>query len=161
MTPATQKLLIGSTLGVSAIAAYSYVRSITRAQAQLQIIPNVKIHKLGWDGLMLRIDALMKNPTQGRFTIKFPFIELFHNNEMIGSSQVINKDIHIIPFGQVLVEGMMVNIPVFNIGSTAYQIIQSLINDKPIVFTIAAITTVSLGWTSIAYESRKDITLKQ
>ena len=161
MTPTSQKLLIGSVVGAGAIAAYSYVRSITRAQAQLQIIPNVKIHKLGWDGLTLRIDALMKNPTQGSFTIKFPFIELFYNGDMIGSSQVINKDIHIIPFGQVLVEGMMVNIPVFNMGSTAYKIIQALLNDKPITFTIAAITTVSLGWTSIAYESRQDITLKQ
>ena len=157
----TGKIILGTAIGVGAIAAISYAKSIGRAQAQLQIIPNVRIHKLAMDGLTLRIDALLKNPTQASFKIKFPFIEIIHNGVLIGSSQVINKDINIPPFGQVMIEGMMVNVSVISLATSVYDIIRGLLNNVPVTFTVGVITTVILGWTSVAYEHKQDFTLKR
>ena len=161
MTSNTGKLMLGGAVGIGLIAAYSYARGITRAQAQLQIVPNVRIHKLGLDGLTFRVDALLKNPTQAGFSIKFPFIEIVHKGVLVGSSQVINSDVKIPPFGQVMIEGLMVNIPVVSLATTVYDIINALLNHQPEVFTIGVITTVSLGWTSVAYEHKQDFTFQK
>ena len=157
----TNKILAGSILGLGAVATIAYLNRINRAQVQLQVIPNASIHQLSIDGLTIRVDALLKNPTGASFKIKYPFIELTHKNVLVGSSQVINKDIKIPAYGQVLIKDMMVKIPVLSFFSVVYDMIKALMNNQSIVFTVGVITTVDLGWTQVAYEHKQDLTIKK
>jgi hypothetical protein len=154
------KLIAGTVVGAGVIAGLRYFTNIERAQAQLQIVPNMYVHKLSLEGLVLRIDALLKNPTNATFTLKYPFIEITHKKILVGSSQVVNKDIRIPAFGQVLIQGMMVSIPVIGFVSVVFDLVTSLSNREPVILNVGVITTVDLGWTQVAYEHRQDITLK-
>ena len=158
---ATNKIIAGTVIGAGAIAAIAYFKNINRAQAQLQIIPNASIYKLSMEGLVVKVDALLKNPTGASFKLKYPFIELTHKNVLVGSSQVINKDIKIPPYGQVLIQNMMVKIPVLSFFSVVYDLIKSLMNKQSIAFTVAVITTVDLGWSQVAYEHKQDLIIKK
>jgi len=155
------KIITGTVAGAGVIAVVRYFSNIERAQAELQIVPNMYVHKISLEGLVLRIDALLKNPTNASFTLKYPFIEITHKNTLVGSSQVVNKDIRIPEFGQVLIQGMMVSIPVIGFVSVVFDLITSLNNHEPVILNVGVITTVDLGWTQVAYEHRQDITLKK
>jgi len=157
----TNKIIAGTIVGAGALAAVAYFKNIKRAQAELQIIPSANIHQLSLEGLTIRVDALLKNPTGASFKIKYPFIELSHNNQLIGSSQTINKDIKIPAYGQVLIKDMMVKVPISGFFTVAFDIVKALMNKQAIKFTVGVITTVDLGWTQIAYEHKQDITLKK
>ena len=158
---ATNKIIAGTVIGAGALAAIAYFRNINRAQAQLQVIPNASIYKVNLEGLTVKVDALLKNPTGASFKIKYPFIQLTHKNVLVGSSQAINKDIKIPAYGQVLIQDMMVKIPVLSFFSVVYDMIQSLLNNQSIVFNVAVITTVDLGWSQVAYEHKQDLTIKK
>ena len=155
------KLIAGTVIGAGAIAAIAYFRNVKRATAQLQVVPNAMIHKLSLEGLTIRVDALLKNPTGASFKVKYPFIELTHKNVLVGSSQVVNKDIKIPAYGQVLIQDMMVEIPVLSFFTVIYDAIKSLMNKQSIVFTVAVITTIDLGLTQVPFEHKKDLTVKK
>lgn len=157
----TNKIIAGTVLGAGAVAVIAYFKNINRAQAQLQVIPNASIYQLSLEGLTVKVDALLKNPTGASFKIKYPFIQLTHKNVLVGSSQVVNKDIKIPAYGQVLIKDMMVKIPVLSFFSVVYDMVQSLLGNQSIVFTIAVITTVNLGWTEVAFEHKQDLTVKK
>ena len=158
---ATNKIIAGTVIGAGVIAAIAYFRNINRAQEQLQVIPNASIYKLSLEGMTIKVDALLKNPTGASFNLKYPFIELTHKNELVGSSQVINRDIKIPAYGQVLIQDMMIKIPVLSFFSAAYDMAKALMNKHPIVFTVSVITTVDLGWKQIAYEHKQELTLRK
>ena len=87
----TNKIITGALIGGGVIAGYSYYLKMRRTEAQLQVIPNAGIDKVNWDGITIRLDFLLKNPTKGSFSIKFPFIKLTYKDSLVGSSQVVNQ----------------------------------------------------------------------
>lgn len=154
------KAITGAVVGVGLLAGVVWYSRIKRAGAQLQVIPHANIHQLSLEGLTIRVDALLKNPNGASFKIKYPFIEVMHNGVLAGSSQVINKDIKIPAYGQVLIKDIMMKIPVLSFFSVMYDVVKSLLNNKAIVFNVGVITTIDLGVTQVPFEHRQDLTLK-
>jgi hypothetical protein len=155
------KIIAGTVVGAGVLAVIAYFKNISRAQAQLQVIPTANIHKLSLEGFAIRVDALLKNPTGASFKIKYPFVKVEHKGLLVGSSQVIDKDITIPAYGQVFIQGIIVNIPVLSVFSTLFDIAKSLMNDKPVTFLVGVITTVDLGWKQVAYEHRQELNVKK
>ncbi len=158
---AITKIVAGTVIGAGVIAGINYVRGITRAQAQLQIVPSIYLHKISLEGLVIRVDALLKNPTKASFKIKYPFIEIMHSGKLIGSSESVNKNISIPSYGQVMIKDIMITIPTLNFFSIISDLLLSINNNEPVVLNVGVITTVDLGWTQTAYEHRQDLTLKK
>src|SRR5215813_2921585 len=100
----SRSLLTITLIGGGLIAGYSYYVKMKKTSAELEVIPDAGIHSLNWDGITIRLNLLLKNPTKGSFSIKFPFIKLIYKGAMIGSSEVVNKDIEIPAFGQAKVD---------------------------------------------------------
>lgn len=155
------KILAGTVLGAGTLAAIAYLRNIKRAQAQLEIIPVINIHQLSLEGLTIRVDALLKNPTGASFKIKYPFVKLNHKDALLGSSQAVNKDIKIPAFGQVMIKDIMIKVPVLSFFSVGYDIIKALMNKQQVTVSISVITTADLGVSQIAIEHKQDMTLKK
>lgn len=155
------KYITGTAIGAAILAAIAYFKNVKRAQAELEIVPVINIHKLDLSGLTVRVDALLKNPTGASFKIKYPFIKLTHKDAVLGSSQAVNKDIQIPAFGQVMIKDMMVNVPVLSFFSVGYDIIKALMNKQPIVISVSVITTADLGFSQVAIEHKQDMTLKK
>ena len=155
------KLLAGTMLGAGVIAGVGYVKRLRQAQGDMEIIPTANLYSLNWEGVTIRIDVLLKNPTKGSFSIKFPFIKLIYKGTSIGSSQAVNKDIKITPFSEVKVENIMVRIPVTSVFSVVFALVKSFHNKEPVKLTIKTTTVVDIGITSIPYQSEQEVTVKK
>lgn len=157
----TGKILAGVVIVGGAIAGGSYFFNMRRASVQLEVIPKAYIHSLSWSALKIRVDALLKNPTRASFRVKFPYIRFTYGDTLLGSSQVIDKDITIPAYGQVVIDGMMVELPVLSLLSGAYNVIKALHEKKPVTLKATVITTINLGWSRVPYDSSTDIVLKK
>src|SRR5688572_26739652 len=111
----TTKILTSTAAGALAIAGWSYVNNLKRAAAELEVVPKASIYQLSWDALTVRVDILLKNPTKGSFSLKFPFVKLLYKDTTVGSSQAVNKEIKIPSYGEVVIEKMMVQIPITSV----------------------------------------------
>jgi hypothetical protein len=155
------KIVTGGVLGAGAIAGWSYIKNLKTASAELEIQPTVNIHKLAWDGLTLRLDLKLKNPSKGSFSIRFPYVKLFYKDTLIGSSNVVDKEIKIPAFGEVAIDKIMIQIPMTNVFSVAFALIKALTGGEATMLTIRTITTINLGIINLPYEDKQDITIKK
>jgi hypothetical protein len=155
------KILAGTAIGAGLVAGISYYLNIRRAQATLEVKPEAYIHKLDWNGLTIRVDVLLKNPTRASFKIKFPYIRVETKNTMLGSSQVINKDIKIPPYGEAYIKDIMIVIPVLSFFSVIYDLIKELKAKQPISLFVKTETTIELGWANLPFEDKKEVVIKK
>jgi hypothetical protein len=157
----TKKIIVGGLVGAGAIAGYSYYVKMKKTQAELEVVPNASIYEVNLNGITIRLDLLLKNPTKGSFSIKFPFVKLKHKDSLVGSSQVVNKDIKIPAFGQAKIEKILVNVPILSIFSVSSSILKAIQSKDEVKITATLITTIDLGWTKLPFEESHEITLKK
>ncbi len=157
----TKKLLTATLIGGGLIAGYSYYLKMKRTKAELEVIPDAKLYRVNWDGIVIQIDVLLKNPTKGSFSIKYPFIKLRYKDTLIGSSQVVNKDIKIPAFGEAKIEKILVTIPIVSIFSVSSSILKAIKNKEPLTIKATMVTTIDLGFTKIPFEESHEVTLKK
>lgn len=157
----TKKLIVGGLVGAGAIAGYSYYLKMKKTQAELEVVPEATIHEVNLNGITIRLDLLLKNPTKGSFSIKFPFVKLKYKDSLVGSSQVVNQDIKIPAFGQIKIEKILVNVPMISIFSVSSSILKAVQSKEEVKITATLITTIDLGWTKLPFEESHEITLKK
>ena len=155
------KVLAGTFLGAGVIAGVGFIKRLRQAQSEMEIIPTANLYSLNWEGVTIRVDVLLKNPTRGSFSIKYPFIKLIYKGTTIGSSQAVNKDIKIAAFGEAKVEKILVQIPVTSVFSVVFALVKSFHNKEPVKLTIKSTTVVDIGITSIPYQSEQEVTVKK
>lgn len=155
-----KKILVGTGIGAGVVGIIAYVSRLKRTSVQLETVSSAKIHSLKMDGLTVRVDVKLKNPTSGTFKIKFPFVKVLYKEKTVGSSQVINKDIQIPAYGEAVIEGIMIKIPFTGLLSVGAGLYKLLVNKEPAPIFVKTISTIDLGWKTIPYESTDDITLK-
>lgn len=155
------KILTGTVIGAGAIAGWSYVKNLKKAQAELEVVPKASIYQLSWDGVTIKVDVLLKNPTKGSFSVKFPFVILLYKDATIGSSQAINKEIKLPSYGEVMIDKIMVQIPMTSVFSVVFNLIKALLNRETIQLTVRTLTHINLGWVVLPYESKQEVTIKK
>ena len=154
------KIILGTGVGAGLVAAISYVSGLKRTSAQLESVASASIHSLKLDGLTIRIDVQLKNPTETALKIKYPFIKVLFKDKVIGTSKVINKDISIPKNGEAKISGIMITIPVTGLLSLGGGIFSLVTKKLPAPIFVKTITTIDLGWKKIPYEKTDDNTLK-
>ena len=154
-----KKLTVGTLVGGAVIGTTVYVLRLTKMNAELETIPMVKIHKLDFSGLTLRVDVQLKNPTRTPFKIKFPFIKLVYKGTTVGSSQVVDKDIQIPAFGEAVINQIMIKVPLMNIFSLSGGLIRALQNKEGVKLDVKTLSTIDLGWKKVPYSKVDTITL--
>jgi hypothetical protein len=157
----TKKIIVGGLVGAGAIAGYSYFLKMKKTQAELEVVPEATIHEINLNGITIRLELLLKNPTKGSFSLKFPFVKLKYKDSLIGSSQVVNQDIKIPAFGQVKIEKILVNVPILSIFSVSSSILKAIQGKEEVKITATLLTTLDLGWTKLPFEESHVITLKK
>jgi hypothetical protein len=157
---AAKKIIIG-TIVVGAIAGgVVYASRLNKMSEELVVVPTVRVHKIAADGITIRVDARLKNPTRSRVKIKFPFVKLYYKDSVIGSSQAVDKDIEIPSYGEAVVEAMMVNIPFLGLFSLAGDLMKSLQDGTGVKVGVKTMSVINLGWKKVPYEDFQEYTLK-
>lgn len=156
-----KKLFTIALIGGGAIAGYSYYLRMKKTEAELEIIPDARLQEVNWDDITIRIDLLLKNPTKGSFSIKFPFVKLTYKGALVGSSEVMNKDIIIPAYGQAKIEKIMVNLPILSIFTVSSSILKAIQNNEQVKITATLITTIDLGISKLPFEESHEVILKK
>jgi hypothetical protein len=154
------KIIFGTTIGAGIAGAVAYAMRLKRTSAELESIASAKIHALKLDGLTVRIDVQLKNPSSSSLKIKFPFVKIIYANKVIGSSKVINKDITIPAYGEAKIDGIMITMPITGLVSLGGGFYNLLVKKQPAKIFVKTITTIDLGWKKFPYEKTEDNTLK-
>ena len=147
-------------LGTGVVLTGGYLLKMSRTSANIETEIKAKIHSLKLSGIMIRVDAKLKNPTDGTLKIKYPFVKLSFQNSTIGSSQVVNQNITIPSFGEANIEGVMINIPLTGIFSVAMDLLKSLKTGTGVKVMIKVVTTIYTTFSTIPYEYEVEQTLK-
>ena len=127
-----KKIAIGTGIGGAVVAATTWLFRLKRASVNMEVVPEIKLHKFDLTGLYIRIDLQLKNPTRTAFKIKYPFVKLSYKGTSVGSSQVVNQDITLPPFGEAQISAIMVRIPILNIFSSAGKLVSAIKNNEQI-----------------------------
>jgi hypothetical protein len=155
------KILTTTVVGAGAYAGWSYLKNLKTAGAELEVLPKATVHQLSWDGLTIRLDVLLKNPTKGSFSLKFPFVKLLYKDTVIGSSTPVDKDIKLPAYGQIMIDKIMVQIPMVGVFSLAFTLVKALIAGGSETLTVRTLTTINLGIIKLPYETKQEITIKK
>lgn len=156
-----KKILIGTGIGAVVVGGITYIRRLGRTMNELVVIPTVSVHKLALQGITLRVDVKIKNPTRTEVKLKYPFVKLIYKDSAIGSSQAINKDITIPSYGEVMIDSIMIDVPLLGVFSLAGDLLKAIQVGTPVKMTVKTISTIDLGWKQLPYEDSQEITLKK
>jgi hypothetical protein len=155
------KILTTGAVSAGAIVGWSYFKNLKKASTELEVIPKASLQSLSWDGLTIRLDVLMKNPTKGSFSIKFPFVKLLYKETVIGSSQAIDKNIKIPAYSEAMIDKMLIQIPMISVFSVVFTIIKALFNNDAIKLTVRTMTTIDIGLFQLPYDDRQEVSIKK
>jgi hypothetical protein len=147
-------------IGAGILLGGGYLLRINRTSANLEVEVNSQLLSLKLTGLSVRINAKIKNPTNGSLRIKYPFVKLLFKGETLGSSQAIDKDITIPKFGEANIDGIIINIPLTGIFSIAMDLLKALKTNEGVKVHVKVITTVFTTFSSLPYEIEIEQTLK-
>lgn len=154
-----KKILLGLGIGGGVVAGGMYLWRLNKTSVNLEIVPSVKLHKLDLQGLVLRVDVLLKNPTRTGLKLKFPFIRLMIKGSSIGSSQAVNQDIALPAFGEAKFEAIMIRIPMFSLLSTAKGLLQAVQQNEAFKIGVTTMTTIDLGMKQVPFEKTDEVQL--
>ncbi len=156
-----KKIIAGTGIGAAVVAAAVWLFRLKRASVNMEVVPTIQLHKFDLTGLYIRIDLQLKNPTRTIFKIKYPFVKLSYQGTSVGSSQVVNQDITLPPFGEAQISAIMVRIPILNIFSSAGKLLSAVKNNESIQMEVTTISTIDIGVQKIPYKKTDTLTLKK
>lgn len=154
-----KKIIVGTGISAGIVGLVAYFSRLNRTSTELESVATAKLHSLKLDGLTIRIDVQLKNPTNSSFKIKFPFVKVLYKDKTIGTSQVINKDITIPAYSEAMVEAIMVKIPVTGLLSLGGGLFNVLTKKEAVNIAVKTISTIDLGWKQMPYEKTENSTL--
>lgn len=147
-------------LGTGVVLTGGYLLKMGRTSSNIEAVIKASIHSLKLSGITIRVDAKLKNPTDGTLKLKYPFVKLAYKDSTIGSSQAINQDITIPKYGEANIESIMINIPLTGIFSVAMDLLKSLKTGAGIKVMITIVTTIYTTFSSIPYQYEVEQILK-
>lgn len=133
-------------LGVGALAALygaSYMVKLHRFSTELETVTKVTIHKVSLNGIELRIDVTLKNPSGGSLRVKQPFVKLIYKDSTVATSQVKNTDISIGKFSEVKMEPVMITISFMTLATKFPALLTEYRNAGQINMVVKTITTIN------------------
>lgn len=156
-----KKALIAVAAGTGLYALWNYFSGLKRTDAELETVVSMKVHKLDFKGLVVRVDVTLKNPAEGSFKVKYPFVKLLYKGVVVGTSTVVDRDIPLEKYSEAVADKIMIAIPIRSIFSASAGMIQSLAKEEPIKLEAKTISTIDLGWKKIPYEKTEEMILKK
>lgn len=155
-----KRIGIISGIGAGVVGLFTYASRLNKASSNLETVVKANIHSIKLEGVTIRIDVQIKNPSSVGFKIKYPFLKVVFKDSVVGTSKVIDKTISIPKNGEVNIEGIMILIPYTGLLSVGAGFLKALTQNDSAIITVKTITNVDLGWKKLPYEKSNDIILR-
>ena len=139
------KLIVGGGAIAAAMGIAWYIR-MHRLSSELETVTKVSIWKVELLGLELRIDVLLKNPSGGSVTIKYPFVKMSSGGKDI--------DFDIPAFGQKQLDPIYITLGYFTLATSVPELLAQYRKNGKITLTVQTITTLN---NLLAYSKSEEI----
>ena len=146
-------------LGAGTLAALygaSYMLKLNRFSQELETVTKASIHKVSLQGIELKIEVTLKNPSGGSVRVKQPFVKMIYNDETLISSQVENVDIEVRKFSEVTMKPIMINIGFITLATKVPTLLKEYRDTGQIDLVVETITTIN---DKLPYRKVDNITL--
>lgn len=153
------KYIIGTLVGSGLIWAISRLLSKKKVGDKLNTKISGAVHSMNLQGLTLRLNIELINPTEGTLTIKHPYIKVQFNGKDIASSAIQNKALDIAPFATMPLDPIYLNVPVLGLFSLGRGLWSLLMKQQAATITTITYTSIYLGGGFRSYEKTDTIPL--
>jgi hypothetical protein len=143
--------------GLALAVGVPYLVNLNRLSVEIETVTKISIYKVKLDGVELKIEVTLKNPTKGSITIKFPFVKMMSEGKVFATSEVRDQDISLNAFSQVSVPPIFVNLSWMNLATTLPSILKKMRNNEPVSIQARTITTIN---GRIPYSKEDSVILK-
>lgn len=151
----TKFILIGAG-AAAAVYGASYLMKLNRLSNELESVTKVSIHKVSLNGIDLRIDVTLKNPSGGSIQVKYPFVKMLYGGSTIASSKIKDVNIPISKFSEVSLEPVMINIGFLGLATTVPALLKEYRDTGKLNLIVKTVTTIN---DSFPYTKTDNITL--
>lgn len=158
-----RKILIGTGIlaGIGGLVwGINYLLGKKNVGDKLDTVTTAMVHSIKLNGLTLRIDVILKNPTQGTLTIKQPYVKVLFEKKVIGTSQIQDKVIEISKYGSKPIDPIYLTIPATGLLTLGDGLLKLLVKKQPATITTITMTAIKVGNKFLSYEKPDVITLK-
>lgn len=155
------KILLGTGIGAGVLYLLSNLLGKKKLGDRLDSITSASIHSLDLKGLTVRVDVVLKNPTEHSIRIKQPYVRVLAGDKLIGSSQVVDQVIEIKAYGATpLKDPIFIQVPLSGLLSAGKAFYQALSKNQPVTIGVDTLSSIDLGGRWIGYQKRDLIPLK-
>jgi hypothetical protein len=157
------KIIIGTTIGAGILLALKYLSGLKKTGDKLDTVTTVHLQPIKPNGLSftLRIDVLLKNPTEGTLTIKQPYVKVLYGTKEIGTSQIVNKEIEIPAYSPKALDPIFLTVPASGLLTLGDGLFKVLIKKQPAQITTLTMTSIKVGGSFNEYTKTDVTTLNQ
>lgn len=145
-------IVIGTALGAGLVWVVSSFMSKKKVGDKLDTKVKVMVHSINFNGLTLRIDVTLINPTEGTLTIKQPYIKVLFRNKDIGTTQLENKQVEIPAYSPKQLDPIFLTIPATGLFSLGDGLLKLLLKKIPVQITTKIFTSIYIAGGFKSYE---------
>lgn len=127
----------------------------------LDTVTKVNVHSIKTNGVTLRVDVILKNPTEGSLTIKQPYIKLKYGTKDLGTSKIENKLVTIAPYSETPMDPIYFTIPLISLFAIGSALSKALKDPKGATITATIMSGIKLGSKYKSYSRTEDFHLKR
>lgn len=112
------------------------------AGRQLEFVPTLSVHRIGLDGITLRVDTLVKNPGSTTLRIQQPHVKLRYQNSDLGSSQPSPSVKTFSAHASGAFDAIYISLPATNLILSAPSLIRDVAQNKAVSLEVQIRTKV-------------------
>lgn len=137
------KYILISAGTLAALYGASYLLKLNRLSNELETVTKASIHKVSIQGIDLRIEVTLKNPSGGTVRVKQPFVKMIHNKATVVSSQMENVNIDVPKFSEVVMKPIDINIGFLTMAMKVPALLKEYRDTGQINMVVETITTIN------------------
>jgi hypothetical protein len=132
-------ILIGAA-GIATLFGADYLYKLRRLDRELLVDTSLSLKSISLSSLSVGITVTLKNPTPGTMTIKYPFVQLYFNPTLLGSSEVKDQNFTIPAYSQQVLPEIILTVSTMPILSLVTKYLTTTMD---ITLMVKSTTTVN------------------
>jgi len=134
--------------------------NLTNTKAELDTVINPRVHSINLQGIVVRVDVKVKNPKKTGFTMSFPYVKILYGENVVGSSNAVDKKITVPGYGEALIDAIMIQITPLSLLGTAFNLLKEVVvQGKTVLFKAVVTSDVQIA-SNLTYPYKQESTFQ-